>query len=108
MPRRFEITLRPAAKADLQAIYDWIAERSGPPSAVDFVRRIQRRYQALTSFPERGTRRDYLYPGLRTFGIDRRVTIAFAVAGNEVVVLRILYGGRDLEAAFDDAPKPID
>ncbi len=37
--------------------------------------------------------------GLRTFGIDRRVTVAFRIDGQEVVILRILYGGRDLERA---------
>ena len=108
MPQRFEINVRPAARADLQAIYDWIAERGGPSVAVDFVRRIQRSYQSLASFPERGTRRDYLYPGLRTFGMGRRVTIAFRIRGHEVIVMRILYGGRDLDAALDEEPESGD
>jgi len=81
MPQKFEITLRSAAKADLQAIYDWIAERASPSIAVDFIRRIQADYQSLAIFPERGTRRDDLYPGLRTFGMSRRVTIAFRIQG---------------------------
>ncbi|MDZ4366104.1 MAG: type II toxin-antitoxin system RelE/ParE family toxin [Afipia sp.] len=47
-------------------------------------------------FPERGTRRDDLSPGLRIVGFERRVTIAFVVEEDEVIVLNILYGGREL------------
>lgn len=39
-------------------------------------------------------------PGLRTFGIDRRITVAFRVDEQKVVILRILYAGRDLERAL--------
>lgn len=41
-------------------------------------------------------------PCIRTTGFERRVTIAFTVAANAVTILRVLYGGRDLEAAFDE------
>lgn len=55
----------------------------------------------LSQFPERGNRRDEISKGLRTFGLDRRVTIAFRIDGTTVSIVRILYGGRDLESAFD-------
>lgn len=50
----------------------------------------------LAEFPERGTRRDEVRPGLRTLGFRRRVTIAFQVTPTRVVVVRVLYAGRDL------------
>jgi toxin ParE1/3/4 len=49
---------------------------------------------------DRGIRRDDLRPGLRILGFERRAVIAFHIASEVVTILRILYGGRDLEAAF--------
>jgi toxin ParE1/3/4 len=46
---------------------------------------------------ERGRRRDDIRPGLRIIGFERRVTVAFAVEEERVVILRIFYGGRDWE-----------
>jgi toxin ParE1/3/4 len=54
----------------------------------------------FATFPERGTRRDDLRPGLRTIGFGRRVTIAFHVSDDRVTIDRILYAGRDLARAF--------
>ena len=34
-------------------------------------------------------------PGLRAIGFDKRVTVAFIVETERVVVLRIFYGGVD-------------
>jgi plasmid stabilization system protein ParE len=52
------------------------------------------------TFPERGTRRDDLLPGLRTIGFERRVTIAFVVTPDTVLIEGIYYGGQDFEAAI--------
>jgi plasmid stabilization system protein ParE len=57
--------------------------------------------EGFATFPERGTRRDDIAPGLRTVGYRRRATIAFRVDGNVVVILRMLHGGRALEAVED-------
>jgi toxin ParE1/3/4 len=46
---------------------------------------------------QRGTRRDAIRPGLRTLGYRQRVTVAFRVTDTTVVILRVLYGSRDLE-----------
>lgn len=39
-------------------------------------------------------------PGLRTIGFDHRVTIAFAVEEDRVVILRIFHGVRDWARDF--------
>lgn len=39
-------------------------------------------------------------PGLRVLGFERRAVIAVRVAETAVTILRILFGGRDLDAAF--------
>lgn len=100
---RFDIIVRPAAQQDLKEIYDWISDHASEATAIRFIRRIQSGYDSLSDYPKRGTRRDSLMPGLRTFGIDRRVTVAFRIDGPEVIVLRILYGARDLERTFKGA-----
>jgi toxin ParE1/3/4 len=55
----------------------------------------------MTSFPQCGTSRDDIRPGLRTLGFERRATIAFTAQGDDVIILRILYAGRSLDPAFD-------
>ncbi|RAI38288.1 type II toxin-antitoxin system RelE/ParE family toxin [Rhodoplanes roseus] len=98
MPAR--VLFSGAARNDLNDIFDWIAAHAGPDRAIAYVRRIERQCLDLQSFPERGTRRDDVRPGLRTIGFERRVTIAFTVRDGAVVVLRILYAGRSLDQAF--------
>lgn len=51
-------------------------------------------------FPERGAKRDDLFPGLRIVGFERRISIAFGISGDTVIFYRFLYGGRDLDAAI--------
>jgi plasmid stabilization system protein ParE len=54
----------------------------------------------LTTFPQRGTRRDDVLPGLQVVGFGRRVTIAFVVTGDAVLIEGIFYGGQELTGAF--------
>jgi toxin ParE1/3/4 len=96
------VVLSPEAQGDLRQLYFYIAERSGASRAIAYLERIESCCLNLGDFPERGTKRDDLWPGLRTMGFERRVTIAFTVAPEVVTVLRVLYGGRDLDAAFED------
>ena len=44
--------------------------------------------------------RDDIRPGLRVIGFERRATIVFQVTENEVVIVRIFYGGQDYERAL--------
>jgi toxin ParE1/3/4 len=92
------VLFAPEALADLRDLYDLIANASEPERALAYVQGIRQTCLGLAEFPERGTRRDAIRPGLRTFGYRRRVTIAFHVTESAVFVDRILYGGRDLEA----------
>ena len=100
MTRR--VVFSPEAQTDIRQLYLFIAERSGDARAIAYLQRIEVYCLGFTDFPERGTRRDDLCPGLRTTGFERRITIAFTVASDAVIILRILYGGRDLQADFDD------
>jgi len=92
----------PEAQADLIGLYQYIAERSSPSRALSYVERIEAACRTLAVFPRRGIRRDDLYPGLRMTSVARRVAVTMLVDGDEVRIIRVLYGGRDLAAAFPD------
>jgi len=95
--KRYEVSFRPQAEADLFDLYRYIARESGTAVAGAYIDRIETACLALETFPERGTRRDDLRPGLRTMGFERRATIVFQVMEREVIIVRIFYGGRDYE-----------
>ncbi len=103
--KRLKVSFRPLAEADLFGLYRYIADQSGHETAGAYVDRIEKACTALQSFPERGTRRDDIRPGLRTIGFERRATIAFQVKKSEVVILRIFYGGQEYERALRATPK---
>jgi toxin ParE1/3/4 len=96
----YTVLFSPEAEAQLVAVYRWISERAAPAVAESFTRAILDYCENLASFPERGTRRDDLRPGLRTTGFRRRVTIAFSVEARSVTIIGIFWGGRDFEAAL--------
>jgi toxin ParE1/3/4 len=79
--KKHKIVFLPAARDDLFALYDYIADRSDPAIAGGFIDRNIRK-------------------GIRTLGFERRATIAFQVNDIEVVIVRIFYGGRDYETSL--------
>ena len=97
-----EIVFRPAARADLRNLYDYI-EKDSPANAGRYVEQIKTYCMQLVDFPERGTRRDDLRPGIRILGFRRRVNIAFVVLEDRVEIARLLYGGRDIASALDES-----
>jgi toxin ParE1/3/4 len=99
----YKVAFRPGAEADLFALYQYISERSGRTRAGDYIARIEAACMALATFPERGTKRDDLAPGIRTIGFKRRATIAFRIEKDTVRIVRIFYAGRDFEAHFHDS-----
>lgn len=97
--KTWRVRYAPPALEDLHAILIYVAERAGVDVASGFVSRLQRACADLATAPLRGTARDDLRPGLRTVGVERRATILFYVQDDEpeVVILGVLYGGRDIE-----------
>lgn len=90
----YRIRLTKEAEADLQSIYLWIATHASPITARSYINRIVEYMQSFELFPERGTIRDDICPGLRFVGFERRISIAFVIEANDVVILRILYAGQ--------------
>ena len=98
--KKYEVSFRPLAVSDLLRLYDYLAEASGAAVAAAYVDRLEASCLALETFPERGTRRDDIRPGLRVIGFERRATIVFQVIEDEVIIVRIFYGGQDYERAL--------
>jgi len=91
-----KVVFAPQARDDLTRLYLFIAKNSGDDRAWSYVQRIETYCLGFATFPERGTPRDDLLPGLRVVGFERRVAIAFHTDTTTVTIDRILYGGRDL------------
>jgi toxin ParE1/3/4 len=98
----YRIQYRPSARIDLDEIYDWVAGHADPQTAFEYLMRIREACERLAYFPKRGTPRDDIREGVRTIPFERRAVIAFTVKADEVWIVRVLHGGRDLKRAFPD------
>jgi toxin ParE1/3/4 len=88
------VFFHPRARRDLEDLYDYIADQGSPRQGRAFINRIKAYCLGFSEFPERGTRRDDIEPGVRVVGFRRRVSIVFSVTDTEVWILGIYYGGR--------------
>jgi toxin ParE1/3/4 len=93
----YDIVFAPEARDDLHELYLFIADRAGDLQALAYIERIEAYCRGFATFPERGIRRDDLFPGLGVIGFGRRVSMAFHIGSGIVTFDRILHGGRDLE-----------
>ena len=102
------VIFTPLAERQLDKLHEYITEHANEQRADGYVSRIVDFCNGFMAFPERGTKRDDLLPGLRVTGFERRVTIAFVVTADAVLIEGIYYGGQDFEAAlrsgFGDRP----
>ena len=92
------IALSERAIEDLAALRRWIAGEAGPAVAIGYLARVEARIALLAEFPNRGTPRDDLLPGMRTASFEKRLIIAYRVIGMEVQILRVISMHRDLNA----------
>jgi len=98
-----KVVFAPEAEDDLLQLYHFISEFAGDDRAMAYIEQVEKYCRGFENFPERGRKRDDLFPGLRVVGFKRRITIAFHISPDTVTFDRILYGGRDLDAEFDGA-----
>lgn len=98
-----KLSYRPRALADLDFIYDIIAPDS-PERAFAYVDDIRARCrETLLAHPLLGPSRPDLGDGVRIYPIgNKRVVVAYRVAGDEIVILRVFYGGADYAAIMHD------
>lgn len=95
------VIFTPLAQRQLNSLHAWISEAAGEKTADAYAERLVNYCLGLATFPQRGRKRDDLLPGLRTIGFERRVTVAFVVGEDALLIEGVFYGGRDFEAAFE-------
>jgi toxin ParE1/3/4 len=102
--KHYTVVFTPRAERQLDTLYVRIADHGGQARADDYVGGIVADCLSLSTFPERGTKREDIRPNLRTMGYARRVTIAFSVdVSTEIVAIHgVLYDGQDFEQALRD------
>jgi toxin ParE1/3/4 len=92
------IRYSPEAEDQLASLFGFLAKAATPQIARDYIDAIATHCEMLRDYPLRGRTRDDLRPGLRTLPFRRRVLIAYEVDDLGVLILAILYGGRDIES----------
>ena len=93
-----KLVILPAARADLIDIGDFIA-LDNRPRAASFVAEIEAKILEVGERPDSFQRRDDLHKGLR-HARHGRYLIFFIEVGDEVQIVRVLQGSRDLPRLF--------
>jgi len=100
----WRVVFSPEALDRLDAIEQYIAEASSPVTAVRYVDAVVAYCDSLTLFPQRGTSRDDLLPGLRITNYHGSAVVAFVVneAAEAVAIVGVFYGGQDYEGVLQE------
>ncbi len=102
VPQRVRVVA--AAERDLDEIYDYIVREASPARADKVFERLREQIRGLAVAPERGSwPRELLALGIRDFRqlIVRPWRIVYRVVGDQVVVLLIADGRRDLKTLLE-------
>jgi toxin ParE1/3/4 len=95
--KSYQVRFTDEALSDLGHIFADLLPLAGEPIARSFVGRLESACLALATFPERGNLRDHIRPGLRIVGYRHQASIAFVVTASQVLILRVLRRGADIE-----------
>jgi len=95
--------LAPQAEVDLDDIWYYVAKQSGSVMVADrLIDSITDHFWMLARYPHMGRRRDHdLRLGLRSFPVGEYM-ILYRTEGEDVVILRLLRGSRDILALLGD------
>ncbi|MEO7400643.1 MAG: type II toxin-antitoxin system RelE/ParE family toxin [Polaromonas sp.] len=96
----YRVVFTPEAMAQLEALYRYVAQATGPDIASRYTNAIVTYCEGLQTFPLKGMRRDDIRPGLRITNYKKRAVIAFAVEAEVVSVIGVYYGGQDYESVL--------
>lgn len=96
MPR---IIRRERALDDLAEHWSYRALELGPDSADALIDRIEKRIRLLAEYPESGTKRDELRPGLRSVPLGKLI-LFYNPLRDGIELVRVLDGRRDIRAVL--------
>jgi len=97
---QYTVIFTPEALDQLAALYRYIATAATPAIAERYTNAIVTHCDNLSTFPNRGARRDDIRPGLRITSYKKSAVIAFAVNAELVSIVGIYYGGQNYETAL--------
>ncbi len=102
----YTVILSPKARDHLIELDAYIADASSPAVAARYTDAVADFCYSLSTFSQRGNRRDDIRSGLRITNYRKRTVIAFAVdtEAQQVSILGIFHGGQDYEATLQDIP----
>ena len=92
-----ELTYTPAALADLEEIF-WFIAADNPRRARSYVAEVEQACRNLCDSPLIGRERPDLREGVRVFPLLRRIVTAYELPEGRVDVLRVFSAGQDYEA----------
>ncbi len=90
--------LTPAAAADLEEIYDYVAA-DNLAVAGRIVDRLTAQFVRLSDMPGIGRSRSELRPDLRS-AAEGSYVVFYRIVDSEVQIVRVLHGARDIDAIF--------
>lgn len=94
---RLQLEYSPNAERNLQAIENYITDKTNAATADGVVDRILDRADQLTDMPKTGRVRDEIAPGVRSVTSDNYV-IYYRIERDKVEILRIWHSSRDIVA----------
>lgn len=93
--------LSPAARADLEQIWEYSSERWDDDQAEEYLREVQRGIERVVANPRIGRACDEVRPGYRKHAVESH-TLYYRIAGNDVIdVVRILHQRMDVDRHLD-------
>ena len=96
----FQVQLTKDAARDLKEIWDYISHHDGPARASQVVDRIEKAFQRLSKYPQRGSYpKELLDIGVRDYRevFVKPHRIIYRVIGHTVYVLIMADGRRDMQ-----------
>jgi toxin ParE1/3/4 len=88
-----------AARADVDAIWLYIAEQGSLDTADQLIDTVTERFPLLAANPGMGRERNECAPGLRSFPVGDYL-IFYRRAEGHIDIVRVLHGSRDLSHFF--------
>lgn len=101
---QYTVVFAPEAAEQLAALYAHISKAASPNVAANYTNAIISTCEGLQNFPQRGSPRDDVRPGLRTTHHKKRTLIAYAIQDDHVTILGVFYGGQDFERMLESNP----
>jgi toxin ParE1/3/4 len=89
-----QLTIAPAAQADLKNIYHYGLQQWGQTQSESYLEALKEHIWQLTEQPMMGIERPDLFPGTRSLAIGSH-TLFYRITESSVDIIRLLHGRQD-------------